>query len=313
MIRTVTVPVPTTNPRRDPVLIISNSKAGTNEDALLRTAVGELAISGGGAVEVGYSCSPEELDELLDLGHETVVVAGGDGSLHALANALHRRSELGERTVGLIPLGTGNDFARGLGIPLQAADAAHALAEGTARPLDLFVDDEGQITVNAVHLGVGADSTREAARWKKVLGPVSFPVGGLIAGWAAQGYRLHVEADGETVIDTRHKVLMVGLANGRFIGGGAGTLDPDARVDNGLINLVVSRSRGFWRRAAHAIRLHRGTHPMEMDVYRRQAQVISVRGEPVTASNDGELEENITSRTWRVLPGAWNFILPGGA
>ncbi|MEY9210697.1 hypothetical protein NI17_014095 [Thermobifida halotolerans] len=294
------------------MLVISNSRAGGNEDRQLRAAVGELTVSGTEAVEVVSCGDSAELDAALDLGHRTLVVAGGDGSLHAVANALHRRGELDDHVIGLLPLGTGNDFARSLDIPLAPEAAARAFLAGSARPLDLFVDDTGEVTVNAVHLGIGADSTREAARWKKMLGPASFPVGGLIAGWAAQGYRMLVKADGEEVITPRRKTLMTGLANGRYIGGGAGTLDPDARPDNGMINLVVSRSRGLWRRAAHAVRLHRGTHPMELDVHRRLARTVTVVSEPVTASSDGELTEGITERTWRVLPGAWRFVVPPG-
>ncbi|GAA3725693.1 diacylglycerol/lipid kinase family protein [Salinactinospora qingdaonensis] len=290
------------------IQVISNSQAGTNEDAQLRAAVAELAVSGTDAVEVVSAGNAADLDKLLERGYSTVIVAGGDGSLHAVVNALYRRSELAERTIGLIPLGTGNDFARGMDIPLAPQRAAATFLNGLSRPMDLFVDDAGEVTVNAVHLGVGADSTLQAARWKQALGPMSFPVGGLIAGWAAQGYRLRVEADGDVVIGAHHKTLLVGLANGRFVGGGAGTLDPDARPDDGDISLVVSRSRGFWRRTAHAIRVHRGTHPLEIDVHRRRARTVSVFGEPVTASNDGEIHREITARTWTVLPGAWNFV-----
>ena len=65
-------------------------------------------------------------------GCRSIVVAGGDGSLHAVVSALHRRHELAERTLGLIPLGTGNDFARALGIPLDPGEAAAALLSGQA-------------------------------------------------------------------------------------------------------------------------------------------------------------------------------------
>ena len=61
------------------------------------------------------------------------MVAGGDGSLHAVVTALHRRHELAERTLGLIPLGTGNDFARALDIPLDPAEAAAALCSAARR------------------------------------------------------------------------------------------------------------------------------------------------------------------------------------
>ena len=64
--------------------------------------------------------TPGELDGVLHrAGCRSIVVAGGDGSLHAVITALHRRHELAERTLGLIPLGTGNDFARALEIPLD--------------------------------------------------------------------------------------------------------------------------------------------------------------------------------------------------
>ncbi|WP_233515285.1 diacylglycerol/lipid kinase family protein [Marinitenerispora sediminis] len=270
----------------------------------------EVAAELGPDAEVARCSDPAGLDAALDRGHEMLVVAGGDGTLHTVAGALYRRGELASRTVGLVPMGTGNDFARGTGIPLQPVAAARALRAGTARPLDLIVDDTGVVTVNAVHMGVGADSTRAASRLKRWLGPASFPVGGLIAGWAARGYRLRVEADGEVVIGPEHRVLLVGLANGPRVGGGHAILDPDARPDDGRIRLVVSRSRGPAARLMHAVRLHRGTHPMELDLHRRSAAVVRVSGEPCSATSDGEIEDGIVDRTWRVLPGAWNFVLP---
>ena len=76
--------------------------------------------------------NPGELDGVLHrAGCRSIVVAGGDGSLHAVVSALHRRHELAERTLGLIPLGTGNDFARALDIPLDPAEAAAALLAGS--------------------------------------------------------------------------------------------------------------------------------------------------------------------------------------
>ncbi|WP_017538157.1 diacylglycerol/lipid kinase family protein [Nocardiopsis halophila] len=290
------------------MLIITNTAAGSAETDVLRAAAAE-ELDGAEVV----SCSdPRGLEEALEGGHGTVVAAGGDGSLHALANALYRRGELASRTVGLVPMGTGNDFARTLGLPLEVPAAVAALARARPRPLDLIVDDTGEVTVNAVHLGVGADSTREAARWKRLLGPLSFPVGGAIAGAAARGYRLRIVADGAEVDGSGHRLLMVGLANGRFIGGGAGRVFPGAAPDSGVMDLVVSRSRGLAGRALHALRLRRGTHPTEAEVHHRPARTVSVTalGEPCSASADGEVAEGVTARTWRVLPGAWTFLVP---
>ena len=57
-----------------------------------------------------------------------------------MVNALHRRHELADTLVGLIPLGTGNDFARGVGIPLDPAEAARVVVAGNVAPVDLIVD-----------------------------------------------------------------------------------------------------------------------------------------------------------------------------
>ena len=92
------------------------------------------------------------------------MVAGGDGSLHAVVAALHKRHELAGATLGLLPLGTGNDFARGNDIPLEIEDAARLVLAGEARPVDLIVDETGSIVVNNVHVGVGAQASRKGAQ-----------------------------------------------------------------------------------------------------------------------------------------------------
>ena len=110
----------------DPLLLITNTDAGGAERESLEVALGVLREDAD--VEVASTSNPGELDGVLHrAGCRSIVVAGGDGSLHAVVAALHRRHELGGRTLGLIPLGTGNDFARALGIPLDPAEAAAAL------------------------------------------------------------------------------------------------------------------------------------------------------------------------------------------
>ncbi len=262
--------------------------------------------------ELAFCSSSEMLERTLDSAekHDTLVVAGGDGSLHTLANALHRRGALDDYTVGLLPMGTGNDFARTLGMPFEPLAAAAALRTAKERRADLIVDDTGEVTVNAVHMGIGAESTRAASRWKGLLGPASFPVGGFIAGLMARGYRLRVVADDETLIDTNHRTLMVALANGHSIGGGMARLVRDARLADGLINLVVARAGAFTKRAVHAARLYRGTHFLDGDVHHRRVRRVTVTGEPCAAAADGELKEDVTGRTWYAVPAAWRFLVP---
>src|SRR5690606_7794708 len=96
----------------EPMLVITNADAGTADDVELERALTFLRRHA--SVEVAETSNPGELDGVLHrAGSRVIVVAGGDGSLHAVIAALHRRNQLADTTLGLLPMGTGNDFARG--------------------------------------------------------------------------------------------------------------------------------------------------------------------------------------------------------
>ncbi len=208
----------------DPLLLITNQDAGTADEENLERALEVLRSATD--VEVCATSNPGELDGVLHRrGSRPVVVAGGDGSLHAIVSALYRRHELAETVVGLIPLGTGNDFARGTGIPLEPDEAAHVILTGETRTVDLVVDELGEVVVNNVHAGAGAQASRRAARWKDRLGKVGlgrlgYPVGAALAAVKPPFVRLEIEIDGEIVADFDKPILMVAVGNGAFVGGG---------------------------------------------------------------------------------------------
>jgi diacylglycerol kinase family enzyme len=128
-----------------------------------------------------------------------------------------------------VPLGTGNDLARTLGIPLDdPAAAARVVLSGRPRQLDLFDDDAGGLVVNAVHVGIGAQAGEAAADWKHVLGPAAYAVGSLVAGATSPGWALQLEVDGARVQrpgDLGRGDLDGGDADGGDLDGG--DLDPD--------------------------------------------------------------------------------------
>lgn len=292
------------------LLVVTNAAAGSTDDERVDAALAVLRAAAD--VRVDTCADPGDLDRLLDgLGDRTLVLAGGDGSVHTAVATLRRRGELSpDRPLGLVPLGTGNDLARTLGIPLDPAGAARALLTGRPRPLDLLVDDTGGVVVNAVHLGVGAEAAEKAGALKKRLGKAAYAVGSVLAGAGSTGWDLRVDVDGEP-LHTDEPVLMVGVANGRTIGGGA-ELAPDAAPDDGLLDVVVATSTGPLARLGFGVALREGGHVEREDVVAVRGRTVTVTGEPFPLNADGELDGPVDRRTWTVQPGAWAVLVGAG-
>jgi diacylglycerol kinase (ATP) len=292
----------------EPLLLITNAEAGSSDDEDLQEALAVLRQEAD--VEVARTSNPGELDGVLQRrGGRRLVVSGGDGSLHAVVAALHRRHELEKGTMALIPLGTGNDFARGTGIPLEPADAARLAMHGEVRLVDLLVNCAGQVVVNAVHFGIGAEAGKQASAWKKWLGRVGYPVGALIAGFREHGIRLHVEADGELLSDLDRPVIQVAIGNGCNVGGGT-RITPEASVEDGLADVVVSFSTTPLAKLGYTLRLASASHDERPDVLMVKAKRISISGQDFYCNADGEIYGPEVNHEWHVEPGALPMVLP---
>ncbi len=300
----------------DPLLLITNTDAGSAQDAALDQALAVLRE--GTDVEVASTSNPGELDGVLHrAGSRTVVIAGGDGSVHAVIKALHRRNDLATTTLGLIPLGTGNDFARTLEIPLDPAEAASALLGGSPRRMDLIVDELGGVVVNNVHAGASAQASRHGAQWKERLGRfgigiLGYPIGAAVAAVKPPFVRLRIEADGEVISDMDQHVLMVSIGNGASVGGGT-ELNPDADPGDGKLDVMVSLATGPASRFGFAWRLRSAEHPERDDVITVRATQVTVSGEKFYLAADGELEGPERRRSWRLERGAYSMVVPRAA
>lgn len=297
----------------DPLLLITNIDAGGGRVEGLELALGVLREDAD--VEVASTQNPGELDGVLHrAGCRRIVVAGGDGSLHAVITALHRRHELAERTLGLIPLGTGNDFARALGIPLDPAEAAAALLSGKPRRMDLILDELGGVVVNSVHAGASAQASRRGARWKHRLGPYGFgilgyPIGAAMAAVRPPFVRLRIEADGEVISDMDQHILMIAVGNGTSVGGGT-ELTPDADPTDGMLDVMVSFATGPIERLAYVWKLRTGDHDERSDTLTLRARQVTVSGEDFFLSADGEISGPERRRSWHLEQGAYAMIVP---
>lgn len=302
----------------DPLLVITNSDAGADDEESLEQALAVLRAHT--SVEVQATSDPGELNSALHrAGSRRIVVAGGDGSLHAVVTTLYRRNDLKNAVLGILPLGTGNDFARTNEIPLDVVEAAQVLVDGVPRPMDLIVDEVGEIVVNNVHAGAGAQAGRRGARWKdrlhslgvgKVnLGRLGYPIGALQAAVKPPFIRVLVEADGEVLVDMDQPILMVAVGNGANVGGGT-ELTPYADPSDGKIDVMVSRSIGPFARIGYGAALVSGRHPQRDDVIYTRATTVTVSGEEFWCSADGEIYGPERHRSWHLEPAAYSLVVP---
>jgi YegS/Rv2252/BmrU family lipid kinase len=302
----------------DPLLVITNDASGTADETELRGALDVLRESC--SVDVQATSQPGELDGVLQrAGSRRIVVAGGDGSLHAVMAALYRRHELADAVVGLLPMGTGNDFARALGIPLDLTEAARVLLDGEVRRMDLIVDELGEVVVNNVHVGAGAQASRRGARWKERLhsigvgkvnlGRLGYPIGAVQAAFEPPSVHLHVEVDGVVVTDVDKPVLLVAIGNGASVGGGT-ELVPEADPADGRVDVMISHATGGLAKLGFAGRLLRGVHHRHDDVQYLRAAQVTVSGDSFWISADGEISGPERHRSWHIEPAAYSFVLP---
>ena len=301
---------------RPGVLALVNARAGSagrELDAAL-TALTAGASELGGVLEVARTSSLADLRSVLDrLAGRRLVVLGGDGSLHATVQALHDAGDLrAAGPVGVVPMGTGNDLARALGLPIgDPRAAARTALTGTPVDMELLVDDRGGIAVNAVHAGIGVAATQRAARLKPVLRRGAYPVGVLAAG-VVRPWHVRVVVDGEEVHDGHRPLLMVAVSIGTTIGGGA-PVSPASVPHDGVVDVMISTATGPLARAGYAGALWRGQHLHRADVEaHRGADVLleSVSGRPFALNADGETSERRLRHHWHTVADAWSVRVP---
>jgi YegS/Rv2252/BmrU family lipid kinase len=292
------------------LLAIANADAGTADGQ----AINDVAVAlQDFDIEVVTTSSPEDLAEALDQHRDVdgVVVLGGDGSLHAVVGALRTAGRLADVVIGLVPLGTGNDFAATLELPEDPVEAAKVIVAGRTRQIDLIIDGQDEIVINAAHIGIGAEAAKAARPWKKALGPVGYVIGAVLTGargLTQPGAHLTITVDGTDLTRTE-PVIQVAVGNGSFVGGGTPLL-PQADPSDGELDVAVSYTESPRRRIAYAWHVRRGDHHRRDDVVYLRGAEVSVRGDELACTSDGELTGPRSEHSWRIEPAALTMYVP---
>lgn len=260
---------------------------------------------------------------------DLVVAVGGDGTVQDVARGLVH----GPTPLGIVPIGTGNDFAGAVGMPRQLDAALRALVDTPSRPLDLgevsWIDAEGgrgrRVFTNCLGAGIDAQASLEAGRFKLVQGRSAYAAGVLRSLWmwrrpvaeiaVAVGERWEEEGGASSTPIFQGSVLLCEVGNGPTLGGGF-RITPDATLDDGQLDVCVVRHVGTRRVVVLLPRAVTGTHQGEPEVTTARSETMTFQALNGSLPVQADGEALTDAAVWvgvEVLPGAIRVVAPSFA
>ena len=271
--------------------IIANPKAGDKKVAkLLKRTLKLLEDAGVEYVlhETLYKAHGTEIArELTKEDGVNLIALGGDGTVHDVLNGIR---DVEKCNFGIIPLGTGNDFAASAKIPYNVKKAVDIILKGETKPTDyLTIGDKRCMNVGGV--GIDVEVLIRCAQGKNH-GRLKYLKSLIVSVFKFNGYDLTVECDGEI---KEKKALIVAACNGGQFGGGI-RICPVAELDDGKMDvMIIDCFKNKWRIVEAFVLLMLG----KIMTYRHKeyfrADSVKIRCKnPCTLQLDGELYEDLT-------------------
>jgi len=253
--------------------------------------------------------SPEDPPRIakqgLDEGYELIVAGGGDGTSRLVASALVGTDAI----LGIIPMGRGNDYAQGLGIPHDPIEACEVLKNGVPRSVDAGKTSQGVIFLNVCGAGFDAEvnSLATKLRWLKGGFVYTLCVFATLISYKARFFCL--EFDGKK---WEGRAMMVGVANAPYYGGGM-FLAPSAKLDDGLFTVCLVKEIGKLEFVRTFPRVFKGTHVTHPAVEIFTASRIKISGEEGLESiADGDFLSKLPLEL-ETVPHALKVMVPSRA
>ena len=227
---------------------------------------------------------PETVRDVLDDGsaYQLLILGGGDGSVSSVVDFLAHHHVV----LGLLPLGTANDFARTLGIPSDIEGACQTIAAGKTVDVDLGLAGDNYF-VNVASVGLGVEATRALSPWmKKSVGPLAYPAAAIKAFLSHEPFSARLTfPDGDHEPVEHERLLQVAVGNGRFYGGGM-VVAPESGIDDRNLD-VYAIELGRHRDLIGVARY------LKSGDFIRNESVTQYRTERVRLETDPELAVNI--------------------
>ncbi|MEU2160870.1 YegS/Rv2252/BmrU family lipid kinase [Streptomyces sp. NPDC087659] len=286
---------------------VVNPTAGGSSGTAALLPLARLLREAGAGLDTQYSRNLEHARELAReagrKGH-VVLAVGGDGMAGGVGGALSGT----DTVLGLVPAGRGNDFARALGLPTDAAALAAVLLDGSPRAVDTIRVESsvhaGVSVLGSVYAGVDAVANQHANTSKLLRGAASYYAGGLraVASWRPAEYRITVDG----VLHERRGYTVV-AANSGYYGFGR-HVAPGASLDDGVLDVVVIRHAPKRLFFAMMNELKTGAHLKRPEVEILRGKEIRIEADrTLPYGADGEVDATLPV-TVRVQPGALNVL-----
>lgn len=309
--------------------LIFNPQAGQQDGHRQVTQAVELLERAGWSLELRETHTPTEVTTLARQaamsGAEAVLVVGGDGTVNGAVNGLAGT----DVALGILPMGTGNVWAAELGLipiptPLHRPDlqaAARAIARSQTRRIDLGravpLDSEtgGEARYFLLWAGVGFDAAvarqveTELRQVKRRWGALSFLLAGASLLVRYLGTHVDVQMDDHT---WRERVVLILVCNTQLYAGMV-RVAPDARLDDGLLNVYLFQGHGFTDMVRHVVQVLLRRHRRDPLVrHRTVREVIIDAAHPLPVQVDGE-PIGTTPMRFEVVPRALSVLVPPNA
>lgn len=215
-----------------------------------------------------------------------IVVMGGDGTLHEVLNGVADPARV---KLGVVPCGSGNDFAAMAGIPKTPEGALDLLVNGQAKYTD-YMECGGVRGINAIGAGIDVDILRRYARMKLLRGSAAYLASLMLTLFTFKPKRFTEAAEGGPV---PHSAFIACAGNGQQIGGGI-PICPEARIDDGLIDIVIVDDISPLRIPGALVKLM-GRRILDLPTTRfHRADRLRVTAEgPMPIQIDGEIYEDL--------------------
>ncbi len=213
-------------------------------------------------------------------GAERLVAVGGDGTLHLALQGVAGTGAV----LGVVPVGTGNDYARAFGLFGLSVEDATERALGPARPVDVIRTDRQRWVAFNVTGGFTVDVNDRADRMRFPRGPSRYTVATLLTMPGLRHRELTVTVDGER---SEYRSALFAVANTRTFGGGM-AICPDADPSDGLLDVCVVGLASRTTMLRLLPKVFEGDHVGHRHVHMMRGRTVTIEGEPMDLVGDGE-------------------------